>query len=176
MSSPYDYNDEIASQFFELLGRIIIAWARVERAVDLLLVKRRVFRKGGKSAILNWSEKYKALKLELPKLYSIKSAQQRALFLLEEINKFAPFRHIFVHGYYQGIINEVPPLVQMEKSQYHADFTKKNDIKIPIGELSDILKKLQSLDQELGLFVVVELMDQNKQIEKHHPTKYRPIS
>jgi len=155
MSAPYFDTDENALRFYNLFARIVIAWSRIERTMDISLAVRARFvpQPGTRGkAIVSWSRKYRAFCKLCRQTDELKEAPKRLTALLRELRVCVEIRHTLVHGYYHGFDDSDPPKVQFRAARFNADTIEQRNLRMSHDDLFGFLQRLHALDYEMFSF------------------------
>lgn len=147
MSAPYFETEEIACEFYQLIGRILLAWGALERSVDVVLWTSRSFNKKDGRAILAWSKKIDALRIFLnshPKL-----SKKWCDSLISRLGKLADVRNTLIHGYCSGTTDAEPTTIIFRAARFHAETSEHKQLSLSGQDLIDLINEIQDLEDEL---------------------------
>lgn len=157
MSAAYTHSDETWKNFYDLLGRVVIAWSRIERSLDIAILETRTWgqakhREG--AAIVSLRLKIRILR-GICEHHPALSKESRYLgSLLDQVSEFARARDTLVHGYCHGTSDDADPTLHFRATRYEPQGTKSRELKLTRGQLVDFLRQLHVLDYRLGLAMI----------------------
>lgn len=120
MSDPPSGYDPVATDFLVLIGRIIIAWSRIERALEVGLVGGQPFapkhyRRG--KAPINFKGKIAAFREICPQVAETSKILPWINQRLDDLLDLGEKRHTIIHGYFHGISAEAEPQIYFRRAQ-----------------------------------------------------------
>jgi hypothetical protein len=143
---PHDPN---SVDFLWLIGRIVIEWSRVERAVDIALMSGRAFipdhfKPGPPFSLPNKLKALRALCLKIPDLAERSSWIENCI---NDLLIVAEDRHTIIHGFFHGISGEDEPRIYFRRASPLSDEPGKRFLATR-QELREFLWRLERLGQE----------------------------
>ena len=110
--------DDVTEDFLILIGRIVIGWSRIERAIDLALVQRRSlipkhFEKGPPISLDPKMRAFRALCKQIP---AFEKMQPWIEGRITELLELAQQRHTIIHGFFHGVSGEPEPQIYFRRA------------------------------------------------------------
>jgi hypothetical protein len=145
MSDSAFPHDPKSVDFLWLIGRIVIAWSRLERTIDFALMSGRTlipghFKKDPPFALDRKTKAFRALCKQVPELADSSSLVERCI---SEFLRLAEDRHTIVHGFFHGISGEHEPQIYFRRGSPLSGEAGKRLIKTR-EELRDFFGKSRS--------------------------------
>jgi hypothetical protein len=108
----------VSTDFLLLIGRIVIAWSKLERALDLTVLSGRPlipshFEKGPPRTL---SPKLKALRALCKKLAVFSEQHPWVEQCIGEVKAMAEDRHTIIHGFFHGMSGEQEPQIYFRRA------------------------------------------------------------
>lgn len=147
MHEPYFPNEQTATEFFYLIGRIIVSWSAVERSVDIILYSSKVFHPKDGTAIISWSVKIKQLR----KLFEANPKNDKKWIeaTIFKLNDLAAIRNAIIHGYCNGATDSDPPEFIFRANKYQPEKVHTNQLMLTMERLVEYFKAIQDLSETL---------------------------
>jgi hypothetical protein len=165
MSDP---GSQVSTDFLILIGRIVIGWGRVERAILISVVagKRLIphhFRKGRPPQGL--ANNVKALQALCTQLPSFAGKTKWLASLVQEILEVADLRHTIIHGYFHGISGEAEPQIYFRKATPLSGEAGTR-LLATRAELQTTINRIKKADHNLMFLMMAVVQDLRKGSEK----------
>lgn len=164
MHEPYFPDEKIANEFFYLIGRIIVAWSAVERAVDLMLFTSGIFHPKDGTAIVSWKKKTKALRA----LFEANPETNRKWIndTVDKLNEMAGIRNAIIHGYCNGATDSEPPKIMFRAAKYNSETIDTKQLNLSIENLVEFFKDIEKMNENLVLNTIRSVMHPKRKSEK----------
>lgn len=147
MSQPFPESPDIVP-FYDLIGRIVIAWGRIERCIDITLMAGRQVAPDSQPEGSVWkarSKRMAAFKRICTVHPKTKDHPKQLATLMNHLRNAALVRDVLIHGYCHGITKANPPMIRFRSALYKpdgvvtAEFAKSEaDLRIYLGSLGEI--------------------------------------
>jgi hypothetical protein len=151
----------ISTDFLLLIGRIVIAWSELERALDLIVLSGRTlipdhFEKGPPRTL---PPKLKALRALSKKLTVLSERYPWVEQCIGEVKAMAEDRHTIIHGFFHGISGEQEPQIYFRRASPMSGEAGKR-LLVTRPELGDFVQRLEKSESDfktMRLMVVQEI-------------------
>jgi hypothetical protein len=151
----------VSTDFLLLIGRIVIAWSKLERALDLTVLSGRPlipshFEKGPPRTL---SPKLKALRSLCKKLAVFSERHPWVEQCIGEVKAMAEDRHTIIHGFFHGISGEQEPQIYFRRAPPMSGEAGKRLLatRLELGNFVQRLEKSESDFRVMRLMVVQEM-------------------
>lgn len=158
-ASGSDY-DAISTDFLILIGRIVIGWSRIERAIDVAIIsgRHRIPKHFEKGSPISLSRKVKAFRA----LCNRTRALSKQLLWIEkriaDLLVLAEERHTIVHGFFHGISGEIEPQIYFRRASPLSGDAGKRLIATR-AELECLVQRLKQADFDFMMLLMMILQD-----------------
>ena len=153
-----DLSDQLADEFLVLIGRIVIGWGMIERALDIAILAGRSLipefvRKGRAPHALQ--DKAKALRAVCQRLPSFKTHIDWVDKRMNEFLELSEIRHTIVHGHLHGIAQtDAEPVIYFRRAPPLSGASGDRLIATR-GQLEGKLKTLKGIDSDLSVMILL---------------------
>jgi hypothetical protein len=163
------------TDFLVLIGRIVIGWARIERALDVAISVGKPlilshFKDGIPQALKRKVRAMRALCKQLPSLSSQLSWVDSRL---DDILELAEFRHTIIHGFFHGITVEAEPQIYFRRAPPLTGEAGERVIATR-AELAEFVEKLRVADLDMFMMMTMAIQDARTTRRKASPPTPRP--
>lgn len=141
---------QVSTDFLLLIGRIVIAWSKLERALDLIILSGRTlipdhFEKGPPKTL---PPKWKALRALCKKLpvFSLRCSWVEQC--IGEVKAMAEDRHTIIHGFFHGISGEQEPQIYFRRAPLNSGEAGKRLLATRL-ELGNFVQRLEKSESDL---------------------------
>jgi hypothetical protein len=163
MTGPYLDSSELATRYYNLLGRIVTAWSRIERNVEVTLFEAGVFHNNSDLAIVSWTRKHEALTRVLRSRCDYSAKKGFFDTFLADLVRSGHKRNELVHGYLE--VAKTPKTEAGTLTVVGIRFDKRRRRKMVsqfnLAGLSDLLVELQKLDASSAIIVAATLIEKS---------------
>jgi hypothetical protein len=147
---PYRDAEEDDVRFYNLYGRVVIAWSQIERSIDLCLFSTKKF-DSNKKAFVSWKKKIDNIKgAEQLEFYD--KAPSLRDFIFSELRDLSDVRNVLVHGYLHEVLPGPPKQMKFVAARFNADDVYSRELIVSHEDLFEILKRLYRLKFEMLAF------------------------
>lgn len=155
--------DQPTTDFLVLVGRIVIGWSRIERAIDIAVLTARHlipehFKKGPPFALKLKVKAFRTICERVAKLADnlpwIESRIGELLVLAEQ-------RHTIVHGYFHGISGEAEPQIYFRRAPPLSGEAG-DRLLATRQELGALLTKVARADHDFSMIMLVVMQEVRK--------------
>jgi hypothetical protein len=159
--------DSVSTDFLVLVGRIVIGWSRIERAIDLAMISGQTlipehFKKGQPRNLKDKTKAFRALCQKISAFAKcLKWVDQR----IDELAALAEYRHTIVHGFFHGISGEAEPQIYFRRAPPLSGESGDRVIATRF-ELEEFLKKLAQADHEFFIMMTTVIQEVRKNRSK----------
>lgn len=148
-------DDALLTEFYTMIGRIVVGWAGIENTLDkcLVIARSKVGRQTkskGRETIVSIIDDLRKL-LDTPVLSKHKQVAD-PIFL--EAREVAIMRNLIIHGHWMGI-NVGPPLAAQITTRAHSYTNKaERDASVTKDDLTRLTNSMKKLDASLPLVLI----------------------
>lgn len=173
MIAPYDDADHDSVRFYNRMARIVVAWSRIERSVDLILYSSHQFSPKNGKAIVSFRDKCRWLVRLFRSLPDQTIGVNRGRRLIAELKQCAEIRHTLIHGYCHGLVpNEQPPRIHFRRARYNPSDVEQHSLLWTHDEMFEFLVRVQRLDGEASLTLFAIITHQRRKAGLARPPGY----
>jgi hypothetical protein len=151
--------DEVSTDFLVLIGRIVIEWSRIERALDIALASVH-----GKA---HWpfAKKIGMLRELCKQMPSLAQHLTWIATRLDEVLELAKYRNTIIHGFFHGVSSEDEPQIYFRRA---TPLTGEPGHRVLAtrAELEEIIQKIKKADFDFMIVMIMVSQDVRKAREK----------
>lgn len=160
--------DGISIDFLALIGRIVIGWSRIERAMDIAIVSGKTligkhFEKGPPVAFRGKVRALRALCKALPS-FDLKQLMPWVERRIDDLLVIAEKRHTIMHGYFHGISGDPEPQIYFRRA---APLTGEAGQRLVAtrAELESLVAQIARADFDF-MMIMFEVLNETRKVQK----------
>ena len=166
-TKPFTDDPPFAPAFYDAMGRTLLVWGRLEKALDDLLVASIIIGKSGDlthQTYISLSQKLKILINIFNKSPDLKHLLERTSLLAEEVKQNASNRNFVFHASLAGFDNGPPNSLKMQHVKLENDHITVSDFLVPMRNLSEMASNFHLCTSKI-LSLLIEVVPIMKQVQ-----------
>jgi hypothetical protein len=146
-----------ASEFHAAIGRIVIVWGKLERAIDIIAASARTIDSTHpiiEDPNFGLRRKIKAIRRALKGHTPFGKNQKWISGLLSAVRSAGKIRNLLIHGMFDGFSNEGEPKIKFNSSRYHPHGVKRENGEFSFSQLQNLNSEIQRIESEMGILLM----------------------